>query len=170
MSYKENFVNFIIDESDSKDWNNTVHEWNIVTYDIDSSLSSECICGKTGIKHLFGIKNILNSNYIFPIGSECIKKFGREDLDIEINESIQYLELIDKVRKGEFITIKDFSRKLIDLLEEKEVFGDYNQYDFFKGMFNKQTKPTEKQESFIRGIIGYQILPFIYRELNMKEK
>jgi len=41
------------------------------------------VCGHQQLRYLFTIENGRNGNVLFPIGSVCIKQFGRQDLDDE---------------------------------------------------------------------------------------
>ena len=70
----------VVSKSYSKKWDEAVLEWEIINCEEDSSLSSYCICGKDSLYYLFTIRNARNGNILYPIGSSCIKKFGREDL------------------------------------------------------------------------------------------
>lgn len=39
------------------------------------------MCGHPELRYLFTIVNSRNGNDLFPIGSVCINRFGRQDLD-----------------------------------------------------------------------------------------
>ena len=40
-----------------------------------------CVCIKEHIRYLYTIRNELTGRTIYPIGSSCIKKFHRNDMD-----------------------------------------------------------------------------------------
>jgi hypothetical protein len=61
-------------------------EWSIVGHDV--APDETCVCGKKHISLLFTIQNRLNGNELSPIGSKCIHKFGRADLDQAAAERI----------------------------------------------------------------------------------
>lgn len=81
--YMERLIKTVIELSHGNDWDTAVVEWEIIDCEEDSTLSESCICGKEHLFYLFTIKNIITGSTLFPIGSSCIKKFGRDDLNDE---------------------------------------------------------------------------------------
>lgn len=81
--YVERLIKRVIELSQSSDWDTAVAEWEIADCEEDDTLSESCVCGKEHLYYLFTIENAINGNTLFPIGSSCIKKFGRDDLDDE---------------------------------------------------------------------------------------
>ena len=63
-------------------------EWDITDWDEDYYLETSCLCGKENLRYLFTITNRENGNRLEPIGSQCIKKFERKDL----NEKQQFMK------------------------------------------------------------------------------
>ncbi|MBT9168302.1 MAG: hypothetical protein DDT19_01647 [Syntrophomonadaceae bacterium] len=59
-------------------------EYEVFDCEEDETLESSCICGKEELWYLFTIRNTRNGNLFYPIGSSCIKKFERDDLDEEV--------------------------------------------------------------------------------------
>ena len=164
--YYENLIQRVLDNSQNNTWDKAVKEWYIYSCQKDESCQSQCVCGKENIKYLFVIKNLLNKKMIFPIGSSCIKKFGRNDLNEQISICEQLFDLLNLVRNNKYISIEHFSRKLLAYLYERGAFKPtaYNQfngindYNFMVDMFNKRKEPTKAQKSKIRGIIFYSIV------------
>lgn len=76
--YVERLIKRVIELSQSSDWDTAVAEWEIADCEEDDTLSESCVCGKEHLYYLFTIENAINGNTLFPIGSSCIKKFGRE--------------------------------------------------------------------------------------------
>lgn len=69
----------LLEKSVSKDINEAVKEWReVLAY--HEEFTDTCVCGKEKIKFLFEIRNVNNNESLFPIGSQCIKNFGNEDL------------------------------------------------------------------------------------------
>jgi len=96
---------------------------------------------------LHTIKNRYNGNLLFPIGSSCIRKFGRKELNSEVKLKEDLFKLLHYIENRDFIVLSSnfFSRRLIDYLFETGAFDNsYNHYDgyedyrFFKKMFNKR--------------------------------
>ena len=177
--YVSNLIKRVIDLSESDNWETAVTEWEIADCEEDDSLRESCICGKEHLYYLFTIENTLNGNKLFPIGSSCIKKFGRFDLDEEASVREQMFKLFHAVENNQFISLSPdfFSRKLLRKLYEEGAFDSYYNdydgfcdYDFMLQMFNKRNKSsiTPKQQSKIRAIIVASIRPFLRDRLNRR--
>lgn len=177
--FVENLIFKIIENSYSKTWKEAVKEWKIVDLEIiDKDSYTECICGKENIKYLYSIKNYNNGNIIYPIGSSCIKKFNRRDLNEEIDINMKMGELLIAYKNNQFIELnsKYFSKKLLLYLFENNVFESniYNSfnpeldYKFLLKMFNKRNKPTENEEKKIRALIVKSIIPFLEEKIKTK--
>lgn len=152
-------VKKIIENSISKTWKLAVMEWDIIDQYDSGSDDKKCACGKENIRYIFIIKN-RNTSTKLQIGSSCIKKFGRKDMDSNVSSMIEWFKLKDAISDKKFISIEMFSRKLINYLFEKKYFDSEGDYIFFLKMFNKKKKSsiTKKQFNKINGIIFYQII------------
>lgn len=155
--YVKNLIMTVIDTSESKTWQESVTEWEICDCEEDESCSEECICGKENIKYLYKIRNRINGNTLFPIGSSCIKKFNRNDLNEEASVREGLFKLLHAVDENKYLSLSSdlFSRKLLKYLFKRGAFNnEYNHYDgandyeFMLKMFNKRDK--SKNESFFR--------------------
>lgn len=146
--YFNNLKEIILYNSESKDWENAVQEWEILDCEEDISLLSSCICGKENIKYLFTIKNNVNDKTLFPIGSSCIKKFNRTDLNEVTAIKEGMFKLLHAIKENKFISLNSefFSRKLLKALyqdgafkeNEYNDFDSKNDYNFILQMFNKK--------------------------------
>ena len=177
-NYRQNFIKTVIDNSVSNTWEDAKMEWEITGF-VDAEQAElpneDCICGKTNIKNLNCIRNIHNSNELFPIGNECIKKFGRSDFKDFVKENLAFSKLLLFVRDDNYIELKspNFSRAVLKTLYDRGAFiasqyndnNPYNDYQFLLDMFNKRKPPTEKQMGKIRAIITSSIKPFLQNEL-----
>ena len=182
QSYYENLIKVVIDASVADTWELAVLEWEIYDCEEDENLSSRCVCKHEGLRYLYTIRNVKNGNKLFPIGSTCIKKFEREDLNEEISIMEQMFNLLHAVEKHEWIELSSnyFSRKLLYALYEKGVFkpneynnfNGYNDYVFLLEMFNKINKAdiTEPQHKKIRALIMKSILPYLKETLTIRSK
>ena len=179
-TYRNNLIQKILDKSEADVWNEAVQEWAIDDCEEDTSLQSACICGKEDLRYLFTIRNIINGNILFPIGSSCIKKFDRDDLNEKANIQEKLFKLLHAIENGNFITLSPeyFSRKLLRYLYDKDVFqaNKYNNYDskvdyeFMLKMFNKKDKDsiTLNQQRKINAIIMASIRPYLVELLTNK--
>ena len=172
--YYDNLIKTVLNNSESKEWECAVLEWEVFDCVEDEECSTICICGKEGLKYAFTIRNKYNGCLLYPIGSTCIKKFGVSELYDDANVWEQEFELYNAVSRGQFISLKDglFSRKLLRKLYEDGAFSGtcyngfnpFNDYQFLLDMFNKR-ELTNSQISKCSAIILNSIMPFIKRKL-----
>ena len=154
-------------------------EWDIVDCIEDETCSESCVCGKYGLRYLYTIVNDRNGNALHPIGSCCILKFNRIDLNEEISVREGMFRLLHAVEDNQFIELspKFFTRKLITELYDCGAFDtEYNDFDgeedynFFLKMFSKRKKEdiTYKMHKKIRAIIYNSIRPYLMSVLAEK--
>lgn len=182
QSYYENLIKVVIEASVADTWESAVLEWEIIDCTEDESAESQCVCKHEGLRYLYKIRNVKNGKKLFPIGSTCIKKFEREDLNEEISIMEQMFVLLHAVEKRERIELssKYFSRKLLEYLYEKDVFvaneyngfDGYNDYEFLLKMFNKVNKAdiSDAQHRKTSAIIMKSILPYLRKRLQKLQK
>lgn len=170
-TYTKNLIVPIVNASVSDQWETAVFEWDIVDCEEDETAETSCMCGHEGIRYCFQIRNRLNGNTFFPIGSECIKKFHNKDLSSDVDVYEKLFKLYEAIRKREFIEIgsKYFSRKLLLYFLEQNVI-DESGYDFLLKMFNKRDKDciSSRQQSYINRLIGFEIKPHLMSKLTSK--
>lgn len=176
--------NEVISRSESDAWEEAVLEWDIVSEREDEDCAESCVCGHEHLRRLFTIRNRLNGNEIYPIGSTCIRKFERDDLNEDLECRRQALKLMHEAErlakeqgKGKCVEIDSgfFSRRLIYYLFEQGAFrrggrsyGDADRdYGFMYDMFNKR-KLDEGQRERTRELIRDYVYPWLrdlYREV-----
>ncbi|MCD5113361.1 MULTISPECIES: hypothetical protein [Enterococcus] len=176
-SYYKNLIKQVLESSESDTWKSAVTEWEIYDVEEDEKQLESCICGKENLRYLYTIRNKLNDNQLYPIGSQCIKKFNQEDLTDEINVKEQMFKLLHAVEDNAFLKLSSdfFSRKLLLHLYEQGTFKEtpYNHFDarkdyqFMLDMFNKRSR-SEKQDKKATAIILNSIKPFLQAQLAEK--
>ena len=148
--YYENLISAVLEYSDSSDWQSAVLEWSIEDVVEDETLSESCVCGKEHLKYLFTIRNTKNNNTLYPIGSTCIKKFERSDLNELASVKEQLFELLHTIENNKFITLSSqyFSRKLLRYLYDNNAFKPtpYNQYEPYKDYLSYLICLTKRYE------------------------
>ena len=181
-AYYNNMIRRVLEASRSDCWEEAVYEWDIVDYEEDDDCESVCICGKQGIRYLYTIRNKETGKQLYPIGSSCIKRFEREDMDEEIAVLEGMFKLYRALRNREKIELSTeyFTKRLLRALYDEGAFQDnqynrfdgWNDYDFMLKMFNKRDKTliTEPQHRKIGGLIAYSIKPFLARKLKSKTR
>ncbi|MCP9356711.1 transcriptional regulator [Liquorilactobacillus satsumensis] len=173
--YAKNFFNRVLSNSVSNNWDRAVLEWEITGSKEDDLCETSCICGKENIRYIFEITNKKNKQKLYPVGSSCIKKFKRNDLNEETSIYKKLYILENAVHENSFITLSSdyFSRKLLKFFYDNSAFNDgkydaKTNYDFILDMFNKRDKSsiTLKQKKKITAIILSDIIPFVKKKLN----
>lgn len=169
-----------MENSRGRTWEEAVNEWEIVDCLEEESRSQACICGKEELRYLYRIHNFVTDRELFPIGSSCIQKFERDDLQEEVSVSEGMFKLLHAVEQREYIELssKLFSRKLLKALYDRGAFkpNEYNDYDgrndyeFMLKMFNKRDKQsiTNAQNRKVRAILLNSIKPYLQSELDGK--
>ncbi len=176
-AYAENLIRTVLDNSEADDWASAVQEWEIVDWDEDLELKSACICGKERLRYLYTIRNRYNGNILDPIGSSCIRKFERTDLNDEVSALEDMFRLLHAYENHEFIALDSrlFSRKLLLYLYEDGAFpgttynhGDGRRdYQFLLDMFNAHNDSISRaQQGKINAIIMNSIIPYLQRKLH----
>ena len=178
MSYKETLIRTVMEASVSPDWESAVHEWDIIDCEEDEDLEGICVCGKENLRYLYEIRNCRNDNILWPVGSCCIRKFGRNDLKDQATIQEQLFRLLHAIRDRKRIelTTEFFSRKLLRYLYEDNAFPptEYNDgdgwydYNFLLDIFNRHDEVTERQERKVNGIIAYSLRPYLEKKLRGK--
>lgn len=103
--YYHNLIKEILDNSIASDWENAVIEWDIDDVEEDENQTESCVCGKENLRYLFTIRNRFNNAILFPIGSQCIKKFERDDLTSVVDINEQLFKLLHAVENNDFLTL-----------------------------------------------------------------
>ena len=162
MNNIERLFSTVIDHSESKIWESAILEWEVVDY--KERPHSQCICGHSNIKYCYTIFNNVTGIYLYPIGSVCIKKFGNENLDYQMDLMLR----INKLKKEfevfvDYEKIKDIlNQNLIDFFKEKKVFENDEEYEFISRVLSsKKKEPSIGQEKWLKGILFYKIKPFL---------
>lgn len=176
---RQKLIDAIVENSEADTWDDAVQEWSMIHCSVDSSCSSQCVCGQESIKYLFEIRNEYNGNLLFPIGSRCIHKFGRKDLNEQVSVYEQMCKLLEAVKNREYISFGSdmFSKKLLKYLYENGAFtpspynmnNPYNDYLFMLDMFNKRSDPTIHQKKKINAIVLKEIIPFCRSQIESIE-
>lgn len=139
MEYQ--LIQIIIENSESKNFQEAKQEWRVI--DCEEG-HDNCICGKKNIVNLFTIKNHLNNKILFPIGSDCVKKFEEDTL----NEDLNTLLLANKEFKlGKY---KDTGMTYSEIYERDKSYLRFlkeNQYKLKKKTYNKLIRFYDYMES-----------------------
>lgn len=105
-----NLQDAVIRHSEADEWYSAIDEWIINDVEEDETLTESCVCGKEKLCYLFTIRNILNGNILYTIGSSCIRRFERDALDEEVDLKVHLFEILHAIEQNEFIVLSsDFS-------------------------------------------------------------
>lgn len=169
----ESLVRAVVASSRSNVWAVAVDEWQIVDLQEDSSGTGVCVCGQQNLVKLFTIRNELNGSDLFPIGSVCVNKFGRADLDrnVDLLTGLHTLRKAIVERRDTPLTSEYFSRAMLEDFFFRDVFtpdqwnhdDGENDYNFLVKMFNKRDKDsiTTGQHNKIYMLLQHKVFPFV---------
>ncbi len=151
-------MNEVLKNSQSHTWEKAIAEWEVSGQDEDFESLSVCVCGKTGLRYKYIITNTMTRTQLHPIGSECIRHFGSQNMV----DTVEYLRKITELRKRNlgsitFQEIKDagiLSRKFITALYEKGLFqpnkfnrnDGKNDFQFYLNMFNSRSMSDKQRK------------------------
>ncbi|MCI7220676.1 MAG: hypothetical protein MR497_03965 [Bacilli bacterium] len=170
----ENLKKAVLENSSSSTWEGAVQEWKIIDTDEDPEASETCVCGKENIRYLHTIQNDVTEKILSPIGSSCINKFNRTDLNEKVSIREKMFRLYHSVGNHEFLSLSTdlFSRKLLCFLYDEGAFDSNDprypakdSYEFVLHIFNKRNKDeiTAAQHKKITAILLNNIKPFVER-------
>lgn len=114
-SYYQNLIKRVLEASTTDNWEIAVREWDIVDCEEDEEHASECVCGKENLRYLFTIRNRETGRSLYPIGSSCIEKFERDDLDYEVDVQMDMYRLAHASKVNIL--------KVYDEIEKNQIFG-----------------------------------------------
>lgn len=165
-------VQAVLSKSESNTWDTAVLEWQVVDLEEDPTGQGECVCGQPNLVQMFTIKNSRNSESLYPIGNVCVRKFGRQDLDLEVDIFSRMHSLRKAIGSGEAdFTSTYFSRALLEYLYSAGAFtpdrwnhqDGEEDYSFLLDMFNKRNKDaiTAKQQRKIDVLLNKKVFPFV---------
>lgn len=159
----------------ASDFESARYEWDLVDRDIDPDCLQSCVCGKENLKYLFTIRNRETGAKLYPIGSSCIKLFGRKDLDQQVGITKQMYEVLAEYRETGFLRLNGgaITRAVLKQLYEEGCFTPtpFNNgnpevdYQFLVDMFNKRKEPSEKQQRKIWMLLNKTVGPYLERTL-----
>ena len=160
---KKHLLDEILKHSISKTWDEAQHEWHISDYWIAKPVR-KCVCGKTGIKYCYEIKNDFTNYKLKPIGSTCIQRFKSKHL----NKEMKIMSLM-VVLRNTFLEYKDFdyiksylnNANFTEYLYEQNIFYSNNEYDFYKNAIQTKKTLSPQQDKWLKSIIFDKIKPFI---------
>ena len=187
MGNFDQLASIVLDNSESKTWSSCTAEWIVVDYEEDDDADGMCVCGKEGLRYMYTIRNELNGNELFPIGSECIKRFNSDDLADDAKCWAQAYKLANlaaeygKASRVSIVYDKDmFTRKLLAFMYRKGAFpaNKWNEWDggndyrFMLDMFNARTITTRqrKKADYVMRDSVYPWLRKLYKQRYGRKK
>ena len=151
---RQGLVAAVIEASVADTWVDAVIEWDVDGVEEDDSARYSCLCGQQGLRYIYRIANVENGNRLVPIGSECIRKFGRPVMVTAAKRLRLLVEMRRLVRSGRPLDLKrDLTRARLAALHDGGAFGpsEWNggngssDYRFLLEMFNRRREPSERQ-------------------------
>ena len=144
---RQGLVGAVIEASVADTWTEAVIEWDVDGMAEDDSGLYSCLCGQQGLRYVYTIRNVENGRSLTPIGSECIRKFGRGAMVDDANRLRLLAEMRALAASGRPLDLKrDLTRARLRALHDGGLLDDWA-YRFLLDLFNKRatTELSEKQ-------------------------
>lgn len=167
---KKELRDAILEYSVSCNLKEAIQEWDIESVDNNLCKDSQCICGHKNIRFEYKLKNRINKNIMFPVGSVCIREFNRSDFK---ERSQVYETLLTSISDGfiQLSTLKEkFNRKTLMFLYDSGAFDigvslrqGWMDYKFILRLFNRRSSDAISDKALDRYtmIMNNRILPWI---------
>lgn len=164
MSTRKAMIEAIIHNSVADKFEEAALEWDVMNCTMGDGT---CVCGQKHLQYLFTIKNRHTGKTLYPIGSECIKKFNNEnamETALHMQELLIIAEKLKALREKtkktvpEEITFKIFNRKLLKFMYLEGAFpankfnrhNGYSDYQFALGTFNgRQHSQAQRRKEYM---------------------
>lgn len=159
-------IDTIIKSSQSDTWQDAKNEWVVKDYWYEDDAT--CICGHEHINHCHTLENKETGESVGPIGSSCIEKFESQTMKDDVSLTRTMVELnkeFDQYTRFNNVRPLLRNRKLMNHLIESSIFQNENEESFYMKMVRKTTPMTEKQESWMRRLVFYNVKPYIQRQI-----
>lgn len=153
--YQENLIKTVMDKSWGNTWKEAVQEWDIIDCAEDNSLSRSCICGKEQIKYLYRLHNRKTNQWLFPIGSSCIKKFQRKDLQEKTATTEAMFKLLHAVGNNQYLQLSSGKITKIGRVYITINNGYPNRQFFIKSGNDYEFGIQEKENAIDGGILCF---------------
>ncbi|MGN7222914.1 hypothetical protein ACTHQN_08625 [Curtobacterium flaccumfaciens] len=161
----------VIAGSRADTWAAAVEEWEVAGLEEDPTSTGICVCGNTGLRYLYTIRNPGTGHELAPIGSVCVEYFEVP----ELTESVSALRRLFNLRAAYVdmrpvaLTTDYFSRALLADLWENGAFPDNgynrnngeNDYRFLLDWFNSHSEPSAKERRKIWVLVNRTIPRFV---------
>lgn len=161
----------VIAGSRANTWAAAVEEWEVAGLEEDPTSIGICVCGNTGLRYLYAIRNPDTGHELSPIGSVCVEYFEVP----ELTEGASALRRLFDLRAAYVdlepvaLTTEYFSRALLADLWENGAFPDNgynrnngeNDYRFLLDWFNSHGAPSEKERRKIWVLVNRTIRRFV---------
>lgn len=156
----------VVAKSVSNEWEQAKMEWKVKSMHVAGDTEDNtCVCSKEDLMYLFTIENTVNGNLLFPIGSVCINRFGRSDLNQSVAAltDVQALVQWTPAYIDEVSPKTNFSRKGIDYLHKQGAItlGERNWLmKRFNGRSHKLPRRPRDEVYMLNWLVGKRIRPW----------
>lgn len=161
----------VIVGSRASTWAAAVEEWEVTGLEEDPTSTGMCVCGNTGLRYLYTIRNPGTGHELSPIGSVCVEYFDVAELTqgVSVLRRLFDLRAAYVARRPVGLTTEYFSRALLADLWENGAFpgnsfnknNGKNDYQFLLDVFNSHSEPTEKERRKIWVLVNRTIRRFV---------
>ncbi len=77
-------VDAVLSKSVSVNFDEAAREWKVTMSFVDPECDGTCVCGKMHLRYLYEITNLVNYNTLYPVGSECVRSFENDEMNLQM--------------------------------------------------------------------------------------
>lgn len=160
---KYDLFDIVVSNSSSNVFAEARNEW-YVSSCVDCGDNPEhfeqCVCGKDGIRYCYEIQNKKTGAILYPLGSECIKKFDSKDMNYDMKRltlitdfNTSMREVIKKRIAGEHQVVSLIWLKKPAILDHLNRLGILTSKDVrFLESIRRKKSLTIKQANYQKGL------------------
>lgn len=139
---------------------NFLFEWTVEPhYEEDTNCNGVCACGQHGLRYLYKIRNLVNENTLYPIGSKCIKEFGSSIMTHQIN-------VIERIHETAYGNAKPNNNEIVNWMHSNGLVNE-REFTFLDNMRRKRSF-TEAQLSWYNALMDKIRISAVVVEAMMK--
>lgn len=161
-------VQEVLENSEASHWQEAKEEWTVSNYFEEDDQT--CVCGKRHIRHCYRICNERNQKTLYPIGSECVKRFANDKMEREMKIWKQKTKIFKNVggkHNGRtYGYICDHDPGYVEFLEKKARRAEYVDLVRFYRTRNR-SKPAPPQRDSEQAARTAAILNDLYEAARM---
>ena len=168
--YVKMFQGAVMAASEAYEWESAKNEWYIAACRHVHEKEGHCICGHQALNFMYTLKNRVNGQELFPVGSSCVGLLENDDENRTAAAYRTLFRLKPAALYNGYDSLKIlFSRGLIDLMwrlgvfvpRDDNDFDAYEDYIFLREVFSQRKEPREGQKRKVKRLLELVVIPWL---------